>query len=237
MKTKKNGILTLFLAFLVHISFAQEKTISGTVTDQDGLPLPGVNILVQGTTNGTQTDFDGNYLISGSEGQILVFTYLGQKEIKKTIGVSNSISVQMEEDTESLDEVVVTAFGIKRNPRKLGYAVSKVSSDKITENSEPDLIRSLSGKVAGVNVNFSTGVAGAANLINIRGQTTLGGSTQPLIIVDGVAYDNTQAGDNTNLNFSNQTLGGGSYETGLSSLDPNDIASVSVLKSVAASGT
>ncbi|CAI8286982.1 MAG: TonB-dependent receptor SusC [Bacteroidota bacterium] len=135
----------------------------------------------------------------------------------------------------SLDEVVVTAFGIKRNPKNLGYAVSKVVSSDITENSEPDLIRSLSGKVAGVNVNFSTGVAGAANLINIRGQTTLQSSTQPLIIVDGIAYDNTQAGDNTNLNFSNQTLGGGSYETGLSSLDPNDIASVSVLKSVTAS--
>ncbi len=235
MKTKKNGILALFLAFLVHISFAQEKTISGTVIDQDGLPLPGVNILVQGTTNGTQTDFDGKYLIKGNEGQTLVFSYLGQKELKKAIGTSNTINVQMQEDAESLDEVVVTAFGIKRNPKKLGYAVSKVTAGEITENSEPDLIRSLSGKVAGVNVNFSTGVAGAANLINIRGQTTLGGSTQPLIIVDGVAYDNTQAGDNTNLNFSNQTLGGGSYETGLSSLDPNDIASINVLKSVAAS--
>ena len=228
MRTKFNGILTLLLAFVVHISFAQEKTISGAVTDQDNLPLPGVNIVIVGTTTGTQTDFDGNYSISASEGQTLLFTYIGQTDISRTVGADNTINVQMTEDAQALEEVVVTAFGIKRNPKQLGYAVSQVAADELTENSEPDLIRSLSGKVAGVNVNLSTGVAGAANQINIRGQTTIGGATQPLIIVDGVAYDNSQ------VTTSNQTLGGGGYESGLSSLDANDIASVSVLKSIAA---
>ncbi|GAA4268232.1 SusC/RagA family TonB-linked outer membrane protein [Hyunsoonleella aestuarii] len=214
---------------------AQEKTISGTVSDNLGLALPGATVLIKGTSSGVSTDFDGKYSIQANLGDVLVFSFVGYAEQEILVNTLNTINVSLQEDTQALEEVVVTAFGIKRNPKNLGYAVSKVTSQEITENSEPDLIRSLSGKVAGVNVNFSTGVAGAANLINIRGQTTLGGSTQPLIIVDGIAYDNTQAGDNTNLNFSNQTLGGGSYETGLSSLDPNDIASVNVLKSVAAS--
>ena len=120
MKTKINGILALFLALAVQLAFAQEKTISGTVTDQDGLPLPGVNILVEGTTNGTQTDFDGNYIIQANEGQTLLFTYIGQASITQTIGAGNTINVQMEEDAQALEEVVVTALGIKRNPRSLG---------------------------------------------------------------------------------------------------------------------
>jgi TonB-linked SusC/RagA family outer membrane protein len=130
-----------------------------------------------------------------------------------------------------LEEVVVTALGIKRNPRGLGYSVTRVGTDEIIENSEPDLIRSLSGKVAGLNVNFSTGVAGAANQINLRGATTIGEATQPLIIVDGIAYDNTQV---STVPRNGLTTGGGSYESGLSSLDPNNIESMSVLKSVAA---
>ncbi len=235
MKTKFSGILTLILAFVVHFSYAQEKTVTGVVIDDSGLPLPGATVLVKGSSKGASSDFDGRYKINAKQGDVLVYSFIGYLTQEIPVGSSNTINVTMQEDTESLDEVVVTAFGIKRNPKELGYAVSKVESADITENSEPDLIRSLSGKVAGVNVNFSTGVAGAANLINIRGATTLGSSSQPLIIVDGIAYDNTQAGDNTVLNFSNQTLGGGSYETGLSSLDPNDIASVNVLKSVAAS--
>ncbi|WP_242156817.1 SusC/RagA family TonB-linked outer membrane protein [Aestuariivivens sediminis] len=235
MKTNLRGVLTFFLMLAVQFIFAQSRTISGSVSDNSGLPLPGATVLIKGTSSGTSTDFDGNYTIRANQGDVLVVSFVGYVTAELTVGASNTINISMQEDTAVLEEVVVTAFGIKRNPKKLGYAVSKVSSDEITENSEPDLIRSLSGKVAGVNVNFSTGVAGAANLINIRGQTTIGSSTQPLIIVDGIAYDNTQAGDNTILNFSNQTLGGGSYETGLSSLDPNDIASVNVLKSVAAS--
>ncbi|WP_417785541.1 SusC/RagA family TonB-linked outer membrane protein [Tenacibaculum sp.] len=227
MRTKFNGILTLFLALIVQISFAQEKTISGTVSDESG-PLPGVTILKKGTSQGTETDFDGNYSIKAKTGDILVFSFIGMKTVEKTIGLSNSISIMMVNDNV-LDEVVVTAFGIKRNPKKLTYAVSKVETDEIVNNSEPDLVRSLNGKVAGVNINTSTGVAGASNFINIRGATSLSSSSQPLIIVDGVAYDNSQ------VTSSSQTTGGGGYESGLSTLDPNNIASVNVLKSTAAS--
>lgn len=220
----------LFMLFLIGISWAsaQEKPVSGTVTDEGGIPLPGVNILIKGTVTGTQSDFDGNYVVNASEGQVLIFSYLGQRTVERTVGSSSTINIQMEEDAQTLEEVVVTAFGIKRNAKNLGYAISKVQTEDITDNSEPDLVRSLSGKVPGVNVNFSTGVAGASNQINIRGATTFGGSSQPLIIVDGIAYDNSQ------ITTSSQTTGGGGYGSGLSSLDPNDIASVNVLKSTAA---
>ena len=228
MKTKLSGILTLFLALIVQLSFAQEKTISGTVTDQDGLPLPGVNILVEGTTTGTQTDFDGLYSIDASVGQVLVFSYIGQKNARMTVGASNTINVQMEEDAQALEEVVVTALGIKRNPRSLGYSVKSVEAESITENSEPDLIRSLNGKVPGVNVNVSTGVAGASNKISIRGTTSFQGGNQPLFVVDGTPYSNTE------VETSSQITGGGGYETGISSLDPNDIANVEVLKGAVA---
>ena len=126
MRSNLNGLLTLLLAFVVHLSFAQDKTISGTVTDADGLPLPGVNIVVEGTSNGTQTDFDGNYAISASVGQTLLFTYIGQKEERRTVGAGNSINVQMEEDAQALEEVIVTAQGIKREKHSLFLSVSDV---------------------------------------------------------------------------------------------------------------
>ncbi|MBT8235631.1 MAG: carboxypeptidase-like regulatory domain-containing protein, partial [Bacteroidia bacterium] len=126
MRTNLNGILTLLLAFVVHLSFAQEKTVSGTVTDQDGLPLPGVNIVVEGTTSGTQTDYDGNYAIQASEGQTLLFSYIGQRDVRVSVGAGNTVNVQMEEDAQALEEVIVTAQGIKREKKALGYAVTSV---------------------------------------------------------------------------------------------------------------
>jgi hypothetical protein len=131
MRTKLNGILTLLLAFIVQISFAQDKTISGTVTDQDGLPLPGVNIVVEGTTTGTQSDFDGNYQISASAGQVLLFSYIGQKDERRTVGAGSVINVQMLEDAQALEEVVVTAQGIKREKKALGYAVTSVGAEQL----------------------------------------------------------------------------------------------------------
>ncbi|AXT50711.1 SusC/RagA family TonB-linked outer membrane protein [Aquimarina sp. BL5] len=227
MKVHHYKLLVLAF-FMSSISLAQQKRISGTVADDLGVPLPGVNIVIKNTTNGTQTDFDGNYSIPANRGAILVFSYIGFLTQEIVVADSNTINVALAQDAAQLEEVVVTAFGITRNSKKLGYAVSTVQTDDVLENSEPDLIRSLAGKVPGVNVNLSTGVAGASNQINIRGATTLGGASQPLIIVDGVAYDNSQ------VTTSRQTTGGGGYESGLSSLDPNNIASITVLKSTAA---
>ena len=226
MKTKLKGILTLIMVFMLQISFAQQGTINGVVTDQSGLPVPGVNVLVKGTQTGTQTDFDGNFTISATPGQMLVFSFIGMTT--REVPANANMKVAMADDAVQLAGVVVTAFGIKRNPRDLGYAVSTVQSEELTENSEPDLVRSLNGKVAGVNVNVSSGVAGASNQITIRGVTSFTGNNQPLIIVDGIAYSNNE------VTTSSQVTGGGGYESALSTLDPNNIASVNVLKSTAA---
>ena len=213
MKTKKNGMLTLFFALIVQLSFAQEKTITGTVSDQDGLPLPGVNIAVQGTTNGTQTDFDGNYSINGKTGQTLLFTYIGQKDVEKAIGESNTINVQMTENAEALDEVVVTAQGIKRDKKALGYSVTTIKADVLENKPETDVAKLLTGKVAGVQVNTAGGFLGVAPNVIIRSKNSITGNNQPLYVIDGIPI----AGDR-------------SFD-----LDPNNITSTSVLKGLAAS--
>nr|WP_288836281.1 SusC/RagA family TonB-linked outer membrane protein [uncultured Flavobacterium sp.] len=228
MKPKLKVILLLLTAIITQLSYSQERLVTGTVSDNTGIPLPGVSILVKGTQSSTQSDFDGKFNIKVAPTQTLVFSYIGMKT-QEIPANSTSISVKLLDDSIELEGVVITAFGIKRNPKDLGYSVSSIKTEEITENSEPDLIRSLSGKVAGVNVNISSGVAGAANQITIRGVNTFTGNTQPLIVVDGITYNNTS------VTTSNQSTGGGAYESALSTLDPNDIASINILKSAAAS--
>lgn len=227
MRTKLNGLLTLLLALVVHISFAQQKTVSGTVTDQEGLPLPGVNIVVEGTTTGTQTDFDGNYSISASEGQTLLFTYIGQKASRETVGAGDTINVQMTEDAQALEEVVVTAQGIKREKKALGYATTSVGQESLESRAEGDVARILAGKAAGVNITAGGGMSGSATSVTIRGLSSFSGSNQALFIVDGVP-------------FSNDTNSGGSFLSGNTGssrfldIDPNNIANIEVLKGLAA---
>jgi len=213
MKTKFSGILTLLLAFVVQLSFAQAKTISGTVSDQSGMPLPGVNIIVKGTTNGTQTDFDGNYTINASEGAVLMFSYVGLKTVERTVGATNTINVTMEEDAAVLDEVVVTAQGIKREKKALGYSVVTIDSDQIESKPETDISKILTGKIAGVEINTGGGFLGTTANVIIRSKNSISGDNQPLYIIDGAPI----SGDR-------------SYD-----LDPNNIASTSVLKGLAAS--
>jgi len=227
MRTKLNGLLTLLLAFVVHISFAQDKTITGTVTDADGLPLPGVNIVVEGTTNGTQTDFDGNYSISASQGQTLIFTYIGQKPSTRVVGAGSVINVQMVEDTQALEEVVVTAQGIKREKKALGYAVSEVGSEELEQRTEGDVARVLSGKASGVQITSQSGTSGSGTNVVIRGYTSINGSNQALFIVDGVPFSSDT---NAQGNFLNGNTGSSRFLD----LDPNNIESVNVLKGLAA---
>lgn len=226
MRTKLNGILTLLLALVVHLSFAQQKTITGTVTDQDGLPLPGVNIVVEGTTTGTQTDFDGNYSINGSAGQSLLFTYIGQKTERRTIGAGNSVNVQLQEDAQALEEVVVTAQGITREKKSLGYAVSSVGAESLEARGDGDVARVLSGKASGVTITSAGGMAGSATNVVVRGLSSFSGSNQALFIVDGVPFSSdTNAG-----NF----IDGNTGSSRFLDLDPNNIANIEVLKGLAA---
>lgn len=229
MRTKFSGILTLLLALVVQLTFAQEKTISGTVTDNSGLPLPGVNILVKGTTVGTQSDFDGNYSIAASAGQTIVYSYVGFKTTERPVAAAtSSINVQMEEDAQALDEVVVTGYGIPREKKALGYAVSTLEAEAVENKPESDVVRTLNGKVAGVQVVGTGGATGSGTNFIIRSKSSINGSNQPLFIVDGVPFD---GGTNQQAGF-----GGGNSVTSsrFLDLDPNNIESISILKGLSA---
>ncbi|WP_136465053.1 SusC/RagA family TonB-linked outer membrane protein [Flagellimonas onchidii] len=233
MRTKLNGLLTLLLAFVVHVSFAQDKTITGTVTDADGLPLPGVNIVVQGTTNGTQTDFDGNYAISASQGQTLLFTYIGQRPTSRAVGSESVINVQMQEDTQALEEVVVTALGIKREKQALGYAVSEVGEEELESRPEGDVARVLQGKASGVQITNQSGLSGSGTNVVIRGFSSFSSSNQALFIVDGVPFS-TDTNSQGRIGDRNDFINGNNGSSRFLDLDPNNIESVNVLKGLAA---
>lgn len=230
MKTKFSGVLTLLLALVVQLTFAQEqRTITGTVTDDNGMPLPGVNVLVQGTTRGVQTDFDGNYSIDASEGEVLVFSYLGMATAEYTVEQNTTIDVTLEPDAAQLDEVVVTALGIAREKKSLGYATQEVDGGEVSDVPTTNFMNSLSGKVAGVKIK-SSGTMGGSSDITIRGNASLTQNNQALFVVDGTPISNAIG------NTSDQQTGRGGFDYGNAAADinPNDIASINVLKGAAA---
>ena len=187
MKTKLSSILTLILALVVQISFAQGQTVTGTVTDSDGLPLPGVNVVIKGTTTGAQTDFDGHYSIPAVKGDVLVFSFVGLKTAEYTVGNSNTIAVTMKPDSAQLDEVVVTALGIKRETKTLTYATQQVDSKELNITQNNDIKNALAGKVAGVQLNGSAGSQlNGTSKIRIRGAISLTSDNDALYVVDGV---------------------------------------------------
>ena len=230
MKTTLNGILTLLLALIVQISFAQEKTISGTVSDQNNVVLGGVNILVQGTSNGTQSDFDGNFTINASVGQTLVFTYIGMRQTTAVVGSSNVMNIQMQEDAQALEEVVVTGMGVSREKKSLGYAAQEISGDAVSTVKVDNVVNSLSGKISGVQIKANNNFGGSSNFI-IRGISSLTGNNQPLFVIDGVPIANTI--NNTSAQRGGST--GYDYGNAASDINPDDVSSINVLKGAAAS--
>jgi len=228
MRTKFSGILTLLLAFVVQLTFAQEKTISGTVSDNSGLPLPGVNIIVKGTSNGTQSDFDGNYTVNANVGQALVFSYVGFNSVERAVTAATSnISLQLTEDAESLEEVVVTALGIKKEKKALGYAVSSIKEEAIKDNPETDLTRVLQGKTAGIEITTQNGISGSANKVIIRGMNSFSGNNNALYVIDGVPYSN-------DTNAAGDFVDGNSGSSRSFDIDPNNIENIDILKGLAA---
>jgi len=210
MKTKFNGILTLLMALVVQISFAQEKTISGTVSDDSG-SLPGVSVIIKGTAIGTETDFDGKYTIKANTGDVLSFSYLGYTTTDKTVGASSTINVTMKEDANVLDEIVVTGVAGATSRKKLSVTVAKVSAKELEDMPTTSAASALQGKVPGVTVtNF--GQPGGGATILLRGSTNLFGSQEPLVLVDGVIVEN-----------------------GLQDLNTDDIESFEVVKGASAS--
>jgi TonB-linked SusC/RagA family outer membrane protein len=233
----KSIYLTFVAVFSCIAAFGQ--TITGTVSDTSGTPLPGVTIVVSGTNNGTTTDFDGNYSISASSGQVLRFSYLGMTTKDVTVGSATTLNVVLEEDSTQLDEVVVTAFGVEQKQKSLGYSVTKVNTEDLNLAGQANPIESLQGRVAGVQINRSSGTSGGGVDILIRGVTSINPnrSNQPLIIVDGLALDNDtfsgevrpSAGSNS-PNSSEQFA----FSNRAGDLNPEDIESFNVLKGAAA---
>ncbi len=212
--------------------FAQTNRITGKVTGTDNQGLPGVNVLVQGTSAGTTTDANGNYALNAGRDATLVISYIGY--ISQTVAVNNRsvIDIQLIDDSQNLNEVIVTALGIKREAKTLGYATATVNADQISTNRTPNFVSGLQGKMAGVNItSMGTGPAGTAK-IRIRGQSSFSGQNNPLIVVNGVPIDNSNysLGGDFGNRASNSSDGG----DGLSSINPDDIEQMTVLKGATA---
>ncbi len=220
MRKKMNWLLLLCLVGLTWTQ-AQEKTITGAITDQNAVPLPGVNILVKESTRGTQSDFDGNYTINANQGDILVFSYLGQRTVERTVTEANIINVQMEEDASQLEEVVVVGYGTT-SKRTLTGNVAKLTSSDIAEVPNPNLQNSLVAKAAGVQVTQTNGkVEGGIN-IRVRGAASVSGGTQPLYVLDGIPLVDP-VGNNVDV-------GNGAATNPLLTLTTNEIESIDILK-------
>ena len=223
MKDLFKFLSVVLFIFTVHVGWAQQREISGTVTEDSGMPLPGVSVVVKGTTTGTVTDVDGKYAITATESAVLVFSFVGMTTQEITVGSQSVINVVMAADALQVDEVVVTALGIKREKKALGYAVQDVKADELTQAGSTDLVSSLQGKVAGVQINQTGGGIGGNSRIDIRGSSSLIGNDQPIWVVDGVPFDNGGERDGT-------IWGGTSRAGGAFDLNPEDIESISILK-------
>ncbi len=190
MKTNSFRMVLVLCLLGTASVLAQTKTIMGTVADQNGLPLPGVNVVIKGSTTGTQTDFDGQYSISAQAGQTLVFSYLGQKTVERSIGASNTINVQMEEDVESLEEVIVTGQGSGIQRRKLSTTVDVLTADDIDKLPANQIDQLLQASAPSAQIRLSSGQPGTAAIIRTRGPISAASSATPVVIVDGVRVDN-----------------------------------------------
>ncbi|MEF9985831.1 MAG: SusC/RagA family TonB-linked outer membrane protein [Bacteroidales bacterium] len=219
--------------FSVGAMWAQNVNVTGTVTDKNNEPLVGVYVLVQGAKTGTSTDVDGKYILNAPANGSLIFSSMGFQNL--TVAVSNRsvINVTMQDDAIMLSDVVVTAMGIKKEKKALGYAVQDLKSEEILKNKSSNVINSLAGKVAGVNVTQSGGSAGAGSTIIIRGGTSLEKDNQPLFVVDGIIFDNsTPIGGNSGFDGAVRTATTNSNR--LMDINPEDIENMSVLKGPAA---
>ncbi|MCW3078633.1 SusC/RagA family TonB-linked outer membrane protein [Segetibacter sp.] len=225
-------LLLFGISFLLSLAgFSQSRVITGHVTaTADNAALPGVSIVVKGMSKGTATDKEGNYkIVVNDNAKSLVFSNIGYTLQEVPITNTPVLDVKLAESSATLANVVVTAAGIRRNKNKLGYSVSTVNADQIAQKSEPDPLRALTGKVAGVNIQGSGGVAGGGTNITIRGNSSLGNNNQPLFVVDGVPFDNSSF-----ANAGSSSVGGAGVTNRAFDIDPNNIQSMTVLKGAAA---
>ncbi|SFC40410.1 TonB-linked outer membrane protein, SusC/RagA family [Flagellimonas taeanensis] len=197
--------------------------ITGTVTDENNSPLPGVSIIIKGTIKGVSSDFDGNYSIEASQGDVLVYSYIGYQTKEITVGNNPIVNVALDPSVSSLDEVIVTAIGTKQLKDESGSTSSSIQSENIAKSGESGVINALAGKASGVRIGKSNGDPGAGSTIQIRGANTIQGASQPLIILDGIPISNDNIG-----------TGSLSQQSRLDDINPKDIASVQILKGASA---
>ncbi|WP_217603174.1 SusC/RagA family TonB-linked outer membrane protein [Chitinophaga sp. GbtcB8] len=224
----------LFFLFLLR-SAAHAQTVTGTVSDDKGVKLYRVSVGVKGTTHGTTTDGDGRYSIPAAANATLVFSSVGYKTMNVEVAGRAVVDVSMAEENQSLGEVVVTALGIRRQARSLGYSATSVKTEELTVNRTSNVMNALQGKVAGLNISSLGTGPGGTSKVRIRGQSSLSGQNNPLIVINGVPVDNTNFNDNI---ISGVVKGGGVFADGgdgLSSINPDDIESMTVLKGAPAS--
>ena len=204
------------LLFIFQSGYSQERTITGTVTDAGGLPIPGVNVTVRNTNRGAQTDFDGNYSINAATNEILVFSFVGLSRVERSVGTSSVVNVTMQEDSEALDEVVVVGYGVQ-SKREVTGSISQVKGDDIANLITPSFEAQLAGRAAGVQVTTQSGIIGETPRFRIRGIASITSGTYPLIVVDGIPI---YTGD----------LGGYASNNALGDINPTDIESIEILK-------
>ncbi|MDY8134429.1 TonB-dependent receptor domain-containing protein [Aquimarina sp. 2201CG5-10] len=228
MKSRKNLALMLFLALIVQFSFAQEKTISGTVTDDKGLPLPGVNVLIKNTTNGTQTDFDGNYSITANRGAVISFSYIGFDTKEVVAGDNDTVNIQLSPSASVLEEVVITGQGSGIARRKLSTTVDFLTAEDVDKLPSNQIDQLLQSTTPSAQIRLSSGQPGTAAIIRTRGPISAATSATPVVIVDGVRVDN--------LN-SNPQLGigtGGADISALADIPTESIEKIEYIKGGAA---
>ncbi len=220
---KSLSLLCVFLCLTI-ATFAQNAPITGQIKNDKGEPVPFATVRLRGSNKAVSADQNGNFSIQVPKGSTLEVSATGFQSKDFNVGQQSTLDLALAASTSNMDEVVVTAVGIRRSEKALGYAISKVNPDDLLQKSEPDMLKGLQGKVAGVDIRTSQGTPGAATRIQIRGNNSFFGETQPLIIVDGIPYSNDQ------VTTSSQTSGGTAYSSGIANLDPNDIATMNVLK-------
>ena len=230
---KKNLLVCFILcSAVITNAWAQGRTVSGTVISQeDGEGLPGVNVILKGTTSGTVTDIDGMYKIDvASDDAVLLFSSIGFLSQEIIVGTKSVIDLELAPDIQQLSEVVVTALGIEREAKDLGYSVSGVKSEDLVVARETNVVNALQGKVTGVNITSSSGNLGGSSKITVRGVSSLSGRNNPLWVVDGVPINNqqNQGGE------INRITGNRDFANGAAVINPDDVESINVLKGAAA---
>ena len=213
----------------IGLATAQTQRVTGTVTaEEDGLPVVGASILVKGTTVGTITDIDGNFTLSNipASAKVLQISYIGMQS--QEVAIKPNVKIVLKSDAQLIDEVVVTAMGIKRSEKALGYSATSVKSDEIAAKRASDVMSSLSGKVAGVQISNTSSDPGASNSVIIRGVSSLSGSNQPLYVVDGVPLNNSSTYSSDGLNS------GYDFGNGANAVNPDDVENMTILKGAAA---